>query len=90
MKDMKKMIDDDFSKNYIPIWNDESVWNRYLFENPPSVVLSPSYVYPYSLNKVYYQKIWGRNYVPKIITITKKHTLSGDGALAIQERIKKM
>lgn len=86
MKKMKEIIDRDFSNNYIPIWNDESVWNKYLFDNPPSVVLSPSYVYPDSLNKLYYQKIWGRNYVPKIITITKPFTLTKEGG----EYVKKL
>lgn len=89
MKDMKQMVDRDFTdNNYIPIWNDESIWNRYLFDNPPSVVLSPSYVYPDSLNKVYYQKVWGRNYVPRLITITKKFSLSNEGALNIQQQLK--
>lgn len=85
MKVMKVMIDTDFSKNYIPIWNDESVWNKYLFINPPSTVLSPSYVYPDSLNKAYYQKIWMRNYVPKIITITKPFTTSKEGGEYVKQ-----
>ena len=85
MKKMKEMIDEDFSKNsYIPIWNDETTWNRYLFENPPTVVLSPSYIYPDSLNKMYYQKIWGRNYVPKLITLTKKFSLTKEGGVNLQ------
>ena len=32
MKETKKLIDKDFDKNYIPIWNDESAWNKYLWE----------------------------------------------------------
>ena len=41
MKVMKKIIDTDLNhKNYIPVWNDESVWNKYLSENTPSKVLS--------------------------------------------------
>jgi len=80
MKEMKEMIDKDFSKhNYIPIWNDETTWNAWLFKNPPTKTLSPSYVYPDSLNRTYYQKVWGRNYVPKIITITKPFTLTKEG-----------
>lgn len=80
MKVMKEMIDKDFTNNgYIPIWNDESVWNKYLLDNPPTTILSPSYVYPDSLNKAYYQKVWGRNYVPKLVTITKKFTMTEDG-----------
>lgn len=79
MKEMEKMIDKDLTKNYIPIWNDESIWNKYLFENPPSVVLTPSYIYPDSLVKEYYEPLWGCSYVPKLITITKKFSLSKEG-----------
>lgn len=90
MQAMKKITDDDFTRNYIPIWNDESVWNKYLFLNPPSVVLSPSYVYPDSLNKAYYQRIWGRNYVPRLVTITKPFSLTKEGAQGAMQQINKM
>ncbi len=80
MKVMRNMIDEDFTKNnYIPIWNDESAWNKYLFLNPPTVVLNPSYVYPDSMIKSYYIKAWGRNYVPKLVTLTKKFSLTKQG-----------
>ena len=75
MKAMRKMADSDMAKNYIPIWNDESIWNKYLFENPPSKVLTPSYIYPDSLINEFYVPRWGRNYPPKLVTLTKKHTL---------------
>ncbi len=85
MKVMKDRIDEDFTKNnYIAIWNDESHWNKYLFENPPNVILNPSYVYPDSLNKAYYQKEWGRNFVPKIVTLTKQFSLSKNGGANLQ------
>lgn len=88
---MKKMIDTDFSDNsYIPIWNDESAWNKYLFENPPAIVLSPSYVYPDSLNKAYYQKVWGRNYVPRLVTITKTFSLTQGGGEDLQKTLKNL
>lgn len=90
MKVMKKNIDKDFASNYIAIWNDESHWNKYLFENPPSVILSPSYVYPDSLINEYYIKIWGRNYIPKIITLTKKFTTSKDGAASAGKMISEL
>jgi hypothetical protein len=83
MKVMKGWIDEDFSNNYIPVWNDETAWNKYLFENPSSVFLSPSYVYPDSLNRAYYQRIWGRNYVPKLVTLTKPFSLTKDGGVAL-------
>lgn len=82
MEEMREMVDKDFTKNgYIPIWNDETVWNKYLFDHSPSVVLSPSYVYPDSLIQSYYLRVWGRNYVPKLITLTKPFSFTqGAGA----------
>lgn len=90
MKKMKEMIDEDFANNYIPIWNDETAWNKYLFENPASVFLNPSYVYPDSLNKAYYQRIWGRNYVPKLITVTKPFTMDAKGGQALNQILKQV
>lgn len=85
MKAMKKSIDADFEKNYMARWNDESHWNKYLFENPPAVVLDPSYVYPDSMINEYYKKLWGRDYPPKIITLTKPFTISKEGGAAAQK-----
>lgn len=80
MKAMRKSIDEDFAKNYIAIWNDESHWNKYLSTyTGPLIVLSPSYVYPDSLIKEYYEPIWGCSYQPKIMTLTKPFTLSKAG-----------
>ena len=85
MKAMKEMIDKDFTENnHIPIWNDESTLNAYFFKNPPTIVLSPSYCYPDSLIKAYYFRVWGRSYVPKIITLTKKFSLTTDGGINLQ------
>lgn len=85
MKGMRETIDQDHSKNYIAIWNDESHWNKYLFDHEPSVVLSPSYVYPDSMIQDYYIKAWGRDYAPKIITLTKPFTVSKEGGAAAQQ-----
>lgn len=82
MEKMKKMIDSDLGKNYIPIWNDETAWNKYLFLNPPSVVLDPSYIYPDSLIEEYYKPVWGRNYTPRLVTLTKKFSISREGGEA--------
>ena len=88
MKMMKEMLDTDFQKNnYIPIWNDESIWNKYLLNHPAEVILSPSYVYPDSLVIPYYRKLWGRNYCPKIVSITKPFTLSQEGGMNLQKLI---
>ena len=87
---MRKRIDEDFTKNYVARWNDESHWNKYLFENPPLVVLNPSYVYPDSLIAQYYIKAWGRNYSPKIITLTKKFTTSREAGAIINKQLANM
>lgn len=91
MRVMKKNIDIDFEKiNYIAIWNDESHWNKYLADyKEPDIVLSPSYIYPDSLIKEYYTPLWGTEYSPKIITLTKPFSLSKEGAEAINKIIKK-
>ncbi len=87
MKVMKKSIDLDFTKNYMARWNDESHWNKYLFDNPPCIVLSPSYIYPDSLIEQYYKKIWGCDYIPKLITLTKKFSTSKEGGQAVTQMI---
>lgn len=87
MKSVKRLIDTDLGRNYIPIWNDESAWNRYLYDNPPSVVLSPSYVYPDSLIDEYYVKIWGCKYDPRLITLTKKFTTSKEAGNYLKETL---
>lgn len=88
MKKMKKMIDSDLNKNYTARWNDESHWNKYLLDNRPSIVLTPSYVYPDSLIKEYYEKVWGCSYQPKLITITKPFTTTKEGGEAVAEMIR--
>lgn len=86
MKVMKANIDKDFNNNYTAIWNDESHWNKYLSTYKKHlVVLPPSYIYPDSLIKEYYEPIWGRSYEPKIITITKPFSLSKEGAAEINQ-----
>ena len=87
MKVMRKNTDEDFGRNYIAIWNDETHWNKYLFENPPTVVLNPSYIYPDSLVADYYLKLWGRNYSPKIMTLTKSFTTSQQGGEAVNKML---
>jgi len=85
MKVMRKNVDDDHANNYIAIWNDESHWNKYLYDVPPKIVLSPSYIYPDSLIDSYYVKLWGRNYSPKIMTLTKNFTTTSAGGQAVQK-----
>ncbi len=87
MKETKKIIEKDMNANYIPIWNDETAWNKYLSENPPDIVLTPSYIYPDSLIKEYYEKLWGCNYQPRLVTLTKKFTTSKEGGEAVKKMI---
>lgn len=86
MKDTRLLIEQDLTNRYIPIWNDESAWNKYLSENPPEIVLNPSYIYPDSLIKEYYiPVVWGRDYQPKIKTLTKWFSTSKEGGKAVQQ-----
>lgn len=91
MQRMKENIDKDFDKNYTAIWNDESHWNKEVLDhaNPldghPTIVLSPSYIYPDSLIKEYYEPIWGCSYEPKIITITKPFSLTTQAGTELQQ-----
>lgn len=86
MKEMKERIDIDYDNNYTAVWNDESHWNRYLWNNQKDLIyLDPSYVYPDSLVKDYYIPLWGRDYPPKIITLTKPFSLSAQGGSELQK-----
>ena len=42
---LKNKIETDLRKNYIALWHDESYMNRYMLDNPPSLVLSSEYAY---------------------------------------------
>lgn len=91
MKTMKTGIDKDFNSNYTAIWNDESHWNKYLWDYQKNkghiTFLDVSYVYPDSLIKEYYEPIWGRSYQPKIITLTKPFSLSKQAGAELNEVI---
>lgn len=88
MKEMRKAVDKDFASNYIAIWNDESHWNKYLSDYIGHLtVLSPAYVYPDSLIEEYYTKIWGVNYKPRIVTLTKPFTTSKEAANATKKTL---
>lgn len=90
MRAMKALVDRDMNQNYTPIWNDETAWNKYLEKTPEDlVVLTPSYIYPDSLIKEYYEPLWGCSYVPKLITLTKKFSTSKEGGEAVARMIQK-
>lgn len=89
MKGCKKLIDSDLNHNYIPVWNDETVWNKYLSTNPPDIVLDPGYTYPDSLIEEYFKPMWGRDYIPKLKTLTKWFTVSKEGGDAVAKMLNK-
>jgi hypothetical protein len=43
---IRQGVDSDKAKGIVAVWHDESHLNRYLFDNPPARVLSPSFCYP--------------------------------------------
>lgn len=87
-KEMKRMVDKDLGMNYIPIWNDESIFNKYLERTPEDlIVLTPSYIYPDSLIKEYYEPLWGCSYVPKLMTLTKPFSVSKEGGEAVKKML---
>lgn len=45
---MAQAIEDDAQRGITAVWHDESHWNRYLIDHPPSVVLPPTYCCPES------------------------------------------
>lgn len=91
MKDMRKTIDSDLNNNYISIWNDESHWNKYLYGYKGHIiVLTPSYVYPDSLINEYYNRLWGKEYAPKIVTLTKKFSTSRQAGQEMKGRMQTM
>lgn len=58
------MTDEDLNKGIIAIWHDESYLNRYLLDNIPEKVLSPSYCCPTHILDFPFEK--------KIISISEK------------------
>lgn len=57
-------IDDDLTRNIIAVWHDESHWNRYCIDHPPTVILNPSYCYP---------ERWSLPYPKKLLALDKNH-----------------
>ncbi len=58
-------IDIDIKNNTMAIWHDESHLNKYFIDNPPTVILSPSYCYP---------ERWNLPYKKKLLALDKNHT----------------
>jgi hypothetical protein len=78
-KTLKENIDIDASRGIVPVWHDESVYNRYLYDNPPAKVLTPEYCYPEmkpnSTNPAYYTDKWKEaglgELKPKLLALEK-------------------
>ena len=66
-------IDEDDRNGVQSVWVDESQMNRYLYENPPAKILTPSFCYPEDTER--YLEIWkkaGRGpFEPKLIALDK-------------------
>jgi histo-blood group ABO system transferase len=55
---MAERIDEDHAKGITAVWHDESHWNRYLIDHPPTLELSPAYCwYPDGRSKGFEGKI---------------------------------
>ena len=75
-KKLSKDIETDHSHGVMAIWHDESHINRYLIDNPPTKILSPSYCYPEPPDdKKYETKLWKKQYVPKIYALSKNQRI---------------
>jgi histo-blood group ABO system transferase len=57
-------INKDLERGMIAVWHDESHWNRYCIDFPPTVILSPSYCYPQS---------WHLPFEKKLLALDKNH-----------------
>lgn len=55
---MARWIDEDALNGVTAVWHDESHWNRYLVNHPPTLSLTPSYCwYPDGRSKEFEGKI---------------------------------
>jgi hypothetical protein len=66
-------LEQDKKNGIKPIWDDESILQRYISVNKPEKILDPGYHYPEG-NLPYYKKIWGRDYEKKIVLLDKNHS----------------
>lgn len=62
-------IDDDLSKNIIPLWHDESHMNRYMADHKPTKIMNPGYAYCQHLEAQFNLK----HFPIKILSLDKNH-----------------
>lgn len=72
-KALVEMIDKDLQKNICAIWHDESYLNRYLIDNKPTNILSPSYCFPDPRDKNRIINLRLTEFKPKLIALDKNH-----------------
>lgn len=72
-KDRAAAIDADEARGVMALWHDESHLNRYVYDHPPDVLLSPSYCYPENSNLPF---------EPKILALDKDHDVIRTTGLA--------
>lgn len=65
IRELASFTTEDYKKGIIAVWHDESQINRYFSENPPTLVLDPSYSYPES---------WKLPFKPRILALDKNHS----------------
>jgi histo-blood group ABO system transferase len=63
--EINKRIEEDLKNNIVAVWHDESHWNRYLIDHPPTKVLTPSYCYP---------ERWDMPYIKRLLALDKNHS----------------
>jgi hypothetical protein len=70
---ISEAIDRDDKNGIQAEWVDEAQTNRYLFDNPPAKILSPSFCYPENAGP-HYKEIWrraNRSFEPKLVALEK-------------------
>jgi len=62
-------VNKDLENGIVAVWHDESHMNRYMIDNPPSTILTPSYCFAEEF-------IGNPNYPyePKIVALKKNHS----------------
>lgn len=63
---VRDMIEKDLDNGVMPVWHDESMWNRYLVDNPPTKVLGSEYCVPEE-----FAPTWKPQ--PKLLALKKDH-----------------
>jgi hypothetical protein len=66
---MSQWIRQDLAKSIVPVWHDESIWNRYLIDSSSQQIFSADYCCPDT----------AISEASRIIAITKNHAYYRDG-----------